>query len=989
MSAYHPTCDELKHVGGPYCDKHLVMNPDCTLTWWFWALQPALLLVVCLAVLVKRRMRVWNGRPTERRIVWALDAAKQAASAATLQIGAGLGAQHLHNATEDSRNATDECAWFAVLYLVNATMGVFIAYALLFHVCKQRSSGRYSTKTTGVSYRTWGKQFVLWILVSASARGVIHLLLWSNLSSTDQSVLTFVATLAQAFGCRPDGFEVTVFVCCSLILNIFMACVQDSILMDKRPPARPLTSLTDSSEDGIGTGLLHASSMARAAPAVWGWYNAVEEPDEDTYEVIKSQTGKSYKAKRKACIKGCCGCIVLSILVVMWTGVLFKVHSGQQVFDPCYVQVRAEYPEDYRTPDTTHPNCTVSEPIKDPKTGRSQSFKYMIEHRQDLVNKTAGDGQWKPMCKCCNAKTPSNLSEPCTLRSGATGAMDCPGLGECCARSTLHDPMPDLMRDCSICMHYKPCDQQRCPARPDNIRNSQHFPMLLGVLVSFVGNCQVLFSFSFNKALQQRNITALLAWAAAVELVYCLCFMLQELAFRIPEDVCILGEDAKTTMDGQLDYSDCPTLSQYTGWPTWAQVESARRLSTLHGGVDGDRGSAINNCAAMSVLFQLTWTATDSFFFMITIDLLLNLLTSPFGSTRKRFFFYHGWTWAVSIFLAVSLYISGDWGVSFDSILEDFCWHRNFGRANETSAPNSNEYLTGNGILNGNLVYGLSFLYNLVALLVSLYSYLKLRTLTPGQREVREGSIKEGIMVTLACALWWVVLFGIVYRLVLRQSPAIVAATRMQAAPTDYALGDRVWVVMWAFVVGARNAITPLVWQLVVWQVHRVGAENADDPNTKELTEILQNELLFFTGLGIRAAVRDASPGGHNRDSVSADAPDMSFHVDLHQAGLFEQTHETAFFRSFQPVFLKGHDESTLGFPAALTRQMQQFKFKSYRPRTFAALRRLFDTNAGAIGGLHTPCSSVCSSVCSCVYQILTRVLGRRGIIAEQCRRRR
>eukprot|EP01043_Picozoa_sp_COSAG02_P002647 COSAG02_NODE_62_length_43372_cov_14.404710_17_plen_972_part_00 len=963
-----PTCTERQTIGGPHCDKHLVVNPNCTLEWWFWLAQPFLLVVVFLAVLVKRWMIRWHGRERERNIVWALDATKQAASALTVQIGAGLGADHFHRMDNNNpvANATDECSWFALVYLVNATLGVLIAYVLLFYACKQRGSGRYSTNTAGVSYRTWAKQFMLWILVSAAARVVIHLLLWWSLwwndedakDTLDRPASVFAATMAQAFACQPRSFEVTVLVCCPLLLNIFMACVQDSMLMDKHPPATPIASVT-ASDDGIGMGLLRAASTAQTSPAanvdnVWKMWSSTSADDGDEYEMAKSRANKSYKAKRKACIKGCCGCILLCVLFVIWTGVLFKVHSGQQVFDPCYVQVRAEYPRDYEKPDANFSSCTLSKPIKDPKTKKSQSFKDMIEHRQDLVNKTAEDGHWKPMCKCCIAKTPSNLSEPCKLRRDGSGAMDCPGLGECCARSTLHDPMLDLMQDCSICMQYKPCDQQRCPARPDNIRNSQHIPMLLGVLVSFVGNSQVIFSFSFNKAMQQRSITTLLACAAAVELVYCVCFMLQELAFRIPEDVCILG-DRRSSMDGQLDFTDCPTLSAFTGWPTWTQVESARSLS-MDGGVDGDRGSVINNCAAMSVLFQLTWTATDSFFFMITVDLLLNLLTSPFGSTRKRWLFYHGWTWAVSVVLAVWLYVSGDWGVSFDSILEDFCWHRNFGRLNHTSAPNSNEYLTGNGILGSNLVYGLSAFYSLVALLVSLYSYLTLytsNTLTEGQREVREGSIQEGMMVTLVCSLWWVLLFGALYQAVLQRSPAILAKTRMEDAPTDYALGDRFWVSMWAFVVGGRNAITPLVWQLVVWKVQRGGKEHADDTNPKELTEILQNELLFFTGLGIRMAVRDASPAGHSRDSVSAGTPDLSYPVKLDDAGVWEQQQQTDFYRSFQPVFLKGQDQGDIGFPQELTRQMQQFKFKSYRPRTFAALRRLFDRHKGTFDGTH------------------------------------
>ena len=40
-------CAQMKTIGGPLCDKHLVENPSCTFSWWFWAVQPALLLLVC------------------------------------------------------------------------------------------------------------------------------------------------------------------------------------------------------------------------------------------------------------------------------------------------------------------------------------------------------------------------------------------------------------------------------------------------------------------------------------------------------------------------------------------------------------------------------------------------------------------------------------------------------------------------------------------------------------------------------------------------------------------------------------------------------------------------------------------------------------------------------------------------------------------------------------------------------------------------------
>lgn len=94
----------------------------------------------------------------------------------------------------------------------------------------------------------------------------------------------------------------------------------------------------------------------------------------------------------------------------------------------------------------------------------------------------------------------------------------------------------------------------------------------------------------------------------------------------------------------------------------------------------------INFCQELSFITQLTFTASDSFMFMMTVDLLLNLYTSPFGQQWQRWIFYFGWTLTVSFVLATLLVASGDWGVSTyvptkdnsddegGSILEDFCW---------------------------------------------------------------------------------------------------------------------------------------------------------------------------------------------------------------------------------------------------------------------------------------------------------------------------
>ena len=42
-----------------------------------------------------------------------------------------------------------------------------------------------------------------------------------------------------------------------------------------------------------------------------------------------------------------------------------------------------------------------------------------------------------------------------------------------------------------MCNVYLPCDTARCAARPDKIRNAQHYPILTGALLSLLANFYV------------------------------------------------------------------------------------------------------------------------------------------------------------------------------------------------------------------------------------------------------------------------------------------------------------------------------------------------------------------------------------------------------------------------------------------------------------------------------------------------------------------
>ena len=201
----------------------------------------------------------------------------------------------------------------------------------------------------------------------------------------------------------------------------------------------------------------------------------------------------------------------------------------------------------------------------------------------------------------------------------------------------------------------------------------------------------------FDKDLRGAQITALLALASAIEIIFCVALLIQEVLLRIPNPPCdpqLRNMAHQHPQGGHDPYSlvgaACPQPSgnDWHGWPSWENVYSSYIFEHDNAALfesgnmthrDGQRGSAIPNCRLMSFIFQFCWSASDSAYFMITVDLLLNMFTSPFGSTRRRWYFYGAYIFIVALLLSVLLVISGDWGVSDASLLEDFCWNVNFG----------------------------------------------------------------------------------------------------------------------------------------------------------------------------------------------------------------------------------------------------------------------------------------------------------------------
>ena len=451
-----------------------------------------------------------------------------------------------------------------------------------------------------------------------------------------------------------------------------------------------------------------------------------------------------YRKLQNRCCNICLSVTATVAFLVVLIYVTIRIDEDQVMFDPCYIQIRSDDPTtlkaqqkstqkfskffgyDYKLNefDNKHfhnfskpyPTCRTAlerlERALPDGTAQQYTLQNITERRLDLVvdlgDLVDQNDLVAPICMCCNSNSkPKSVKEAdgnvCNLSWRNTGqssdnkpSLNCPHVGTCCDRSNLIEPNEALKENCAICNVYHPCDQKYCAARPVDIRNAQHNPMIIGLLVSLFSNMYVIKSYLFDDKLRKATITTLLMWASLVELLFCICMLAQELSFRIPNAPCL-----------ENIHSNCEAPSSIYSWPTWSNVENtwAQTHRSTDTRAEGGRGGAINHCKLMSFIFQLSWTASDNYYFMISIDLLMNMYSTPFGSTKKRLWWYHSITLTLAFGFAFALLASGDWGVSHDTLLEDFCWNVNFGR------PSTNDKHTSYWPWFMDLVYWMSITY--------------------------------------------------------------------------------------------------------------------------------------------------------------------------------------------------------------------------------------------------------------------------------------
>ena len=809
---------------------------------------------------------------------------------------------------------SNECSWYFITYTLDTVVGTFLSICLLQlaarGLCRcssmrrlgeyrrHRQHGHDDGQQDGgnwnhIDWILWAKQTLIWCAFVVGTR----VLIFGVIFCARAKFQWLSDIIAAWFVCAQTLLLAMVTIVCPTIMNIVQLLIQDIYLQGRLQRDRGPRD----SDRGVHSH--DHSRYSRPPPPVPQLGDDSEEDWTSVRTGLSDLSDSKYDTARRRC------CALLLGLILSTGSAIVAVHVYDAVYTEDYYYDRCSSHIDFRAQDFTHPeNFKFTDPAKttrhdfskafqstcvEPNVGgrRDLTIKTILEHRLDLLqndNKDCGSDfpscnsyNAKPACICCNQKEPSDFTMPCEVETTTKDnhyetqtRISCPSVGTCCARVELmsspskaaRESAEKLQEECQICPLYFPCDQKYCPARSDEIRSTQHTPMVVGALLSLLANVYVVYTYAFDEQLKRATIAKLLASAAVVAIVFTGSVLVQEFLFRIPIDPWVPDEDG---LRGQMPD---PYQSIY-GWPTWEAVANAREQDPNNR--NGGRGQAVKNCAEMSFVVQFTWTASDGFYFMVTVDMILDLFTSPFGSSRKRMWWYQGIVLTLSFCTATVLRLSGQWGVSDHSILEDFCWNVNFGHKNTDR------------IWSWGIIYGMTIFFYFMSFCAAGAAYNKASSLTQGMREARKETIQRAAYVASAGAVWAGIMAA-VYLWVLSPGNADNISKYLNTthlidqgsenygnAPNNYKTSAHAFIVRtFAFVVGFHNVINFLIFRFIVipdlnhpdygmflgiqLRCCRQRSEDSQgsDGTGIQLNEHLQNELLFFTGLGIRSACR-------------------------------------------------------------------------------------------------------------------------------------
>ena len=190
----------------------------------------------CEARETRRPWRVWLGDVSKQALSGVL------AHGLNLVLAKGLAAAH--------SMYSDECAWYAVNFTIDTTLGIGVQWAIL--RARERiaarlqwralqTTGDYSGTRGGAA--TWALQMVAWavnVVLTKAILGIAQLALAPQLGALGHALLTV------PLGDRPELELTIVMLLCPLGLNIMQAIVLDVILKARKRRTKRRAGSNDS-----------------------------------------------------------------------------------------------------------------------------------------------------------------------------------------------------------------------------------------------------------------------------------------------------------------------------------------------------------------------------------------------------------------------------------------------------------------------------------------------------------------------------------------------------------------------------------------------------------------------------------------------------------------------------------------------------------------------------------------------------------------------
>jgi hypothetical protein len=277
----------------------------------------------------------------------------------------------------------------------------------------------------------------------------------------------------------------------------------------------------------------------------------------------------------------------------------------------------------------------------------------------------------------------------------------------------------------------------------------QRWALLAGASASTLSTCYVMASYATQRRLRRRP-GSLLFWRSACNLAFSLTIISQDLSYWANDG------DSNYSFPDQACLDSRKPASGFEPGPRGTLRDPRSCVGGVVPHVDHIYRPYHSGCVLTAWWIQFFALGAESWYFLISVDLLANLVTSPFGSPDRRQRWYHLFV-VVTGFITCLLLVKDGEVANFGPAGSDaapgtylimhICWQREFGVMGENSG--------------WTFFYPFTVFYYSFALCVMLYSWHVLRRGIAETYQVRQRQMKVGQKLVGILTLYLMGLLGV------------------------------------------------------------------------------------------------------------------------------------------------------------------------------------------------------------------------------------